>query len=87
MEHHAAYPMNDIGTYPMIRDLNTCREECVANRQCKVFTWRSPDVCRLKSTKKKLKEPKSKNRIGDNIPAKDCVSGERGPCKGCKINI
>lgn len=52
LEHHAAYPMNDIGTYPMISDLNTCREECVANRQCKVFTWRSPDVCRLKTPRK-----------------------------------
>ena len=89
-EHHAAYPMNDVETTPMKDlDLNTCRQKCFENWNCKVFSWRStkPSVCRLKSSKIKLKEGKWKNRIGDNIPSKDSVSGERGHCKGCKTII
>ena len=46
-----------------------------------------PSKCVLKSSKKKLKEPKRKKRIGDNIPSKDSVSGGKGNCKGCKIII
>ena len=82
--------MNDISEDPIYHlDVNTCKEKCVKDRKCEVFTWRDrkPSLCRLKSSKRKAYEEKRKNRIGDNIPDTDSVSGEKGPCKGCKIII
>ena len=88
MEHHAAYPMKDIELTRGL-DLKACREKCEENWNCQVFTWRSTKLskCILKTSKRKLKEFKSKQRIGDNIPSMNSVSGEKGPCKGCKIII